>query len=129
MRISRIFLAAALGLGVAVAQTDGNGAISPEDALEYIKNTPNLVIVEVNTDYWKLKNGFPGALHIPHDEMQNRYDEIPRDVPVLLHCGAGVVSVPAYETLRAKRPDIKTLGYIAGKPPVSEFLEWKKAQK
>ena len=36
-----------------------------------------LVIVEVNTNYWKLKPGFTGALHIPHDEMATRYREIP----------------------------------------------------
>lgn len=33
------------------------GALSPKDALEYMKNTPNLVIVEVNAEEWKLSNG------------------------------------------------------------------------
>ena len=32
-------------------------------------------------------------------------NEIPSGVPVILHCGAGVVSVPAYETLMEKRKD------------------------
>lgn len=102
------------------------GGLSPEDALNYIEENydKGLVIVEVNTDYWKLKNGFSGAMHIPHDQMAARYDEIPSGVPVILHCGAGVVSVPAYETLKEKRPDILQLSYIAGRPPVSEFNKW-----
>ena len=43
-------------------------------------------------------------------------NEIPSGVPVILHCGAGVVSVPAYETLMEKRKDIH--------PPVDEFNKW-----
>lgn len=53
-----------------------------------------------------------------------KYDEIPSGVPVILHCGAGVVSVPAYETLMEKRKDIPQLSYIAGHPPVDEFNKW-----
>ena len=102
------------------------GGLSPEDALEYMKAhyDEGLVIVEVNTDFWKLATGFTGAMHIPHDQIAERYDEIPAGVPVILHCGAGVVSVPAYETLMEKRPDIPQLSYIAGKPPVKEFNKW-----
>ena len=51
-------------------------------------------------------------------------NEIPSGVPVILHCGAGVVSVPAYETLMEKRKDIPRLSYIAGHPPVDEFNKW-----
>lgn len=102
------------------------GGLEPEKALEYMKEhyDEGLVIVEVNTDYWKLETGFTGAMHIPHDQMAERYDEIPSDVPVILHCGGGIVSVPAYETLMEKRPDIPQLSYIAGRPPVTEFNAW-----
>lgn len=57
-------------------------------------------------------------------EMAERYDEIPEGCPVILHCGAGVVSVPAYETLIEKRPDIPELSYIDGAPPIKEYNEW-----
>lgn len=102
------------------------GGLSPEDALEYMKNTPDLVIVQVNTAEWKIIPGFTGALWIPHDEMEERYGEIAEGKPVLLHCGAGVVSVPAYETLIEKRPDIPELGYIAGSPHsiIPAYNEW-----
>jgi len=46
------------------------GGLEPEKALEYMKKhyDEGLVIVEVNTDYWKLETGFTGAMHIPHDQ-------------------------------------------------------------
>ncbi len=102
------------------------GGLEPEKALEYMKEhyDEGLVIVEVNTDYWKLETGFTGAMHIPHDQMAERYDEIPSGVPVILHCGGGIVSAPAYETLMEKRKDILQLSYIAGRPSVTEFNEW-----
>lgn len=100
------------------------GGLSPEEALEYMKTTENLIIVEVNTAQWKKTTPFTGALWIPHDEMAERYDEIPEGCPVILHCGAGVVSVQAYETLIEKRSDIPELSYIDGVPPIKEYNEW-----
>ena len=100
------------------------GGLTPLAALDYMKTTPNLVIVEVNTNYWKLKTGFIGAMHIPHDEMEKRYNEIPQGRPVILHCGAGAVAPSAYETLAQKRHDIPELSYIAGSPLILEYNEW-----
>lgn len=119
----------------AVAVTDKTanwlGGLSPEQSLAYMKehHAEGLVIVEVNTDYWKLKTGFIGALHIPHDEMADRYGEIPAGKPVILHCGAGVVSVDAYKILSEKRKDIPQLSYIAGAPPVAEYNAWLSEQE
>ena len=104
------------------------GGLSPDDALAYMKRTPDLVIVEVNAPEWKLKEGFSGALWIPYTEMAERYAEIPEGRPVLLHCGGGIVSKDAYKTLQEKRPDIPELGYIAGAPPVHAYNEWKKTR-
>jgi len=117
-----------------VAQTKGThklGGLSPEDAFKYMKETKDLVIVQVNTAQWKIDPGFDGALWIPHDEMEKRYNEIPAGRPVILHCGAGVVSVPAYETLLKKRPDIPELSYIAGSPHgiMKEYNAWVRSQK
>lgn len=52
------------------------GALSQEDALEYMMNTADLVIVEVNAPEWKLRNGITGAMYIPYTEMAERYNEI-----------------------------------------------------
>lgn len=100
------------------------GGLTPEDALEYMKKTENLVIVEVNAPEWKLRRGFAGAMHIPYTEMAERCGEIPAGRPVLLYCGGGIVSVEAYGVLREKRPDIPQLAYIAGAPLVREYNEW-----
>lgn len=105
------------------------GGISPENALEKMKTTDNLVIVEVNAPEWKLSTGFTNAMYIPYTEMEKRYDEIPKDRPVLLHCGGGIVSQDAYKILTEKRPDIPWLGYIAGAPMVSEYNEWLERQE
>lgn len=105
-------------------QTDALGGMSPKDALEYMKTTEDLVIVEVNAPEWKLSTGFTRAMYIPYTEMGERCDEIPEGRPVLLHCGGGIVSVEAYETLLEKRLDIPQLGYIAGVPPVHDYNKW-----
>ena len=118
------------GYGLAETPVDNTdnwlGGMEPQKALEYMKerHKDGLVIVEVNTDYWKLKNGFKGAMHIPHDEMEARYNEIPSGKPVILHCGGGIVSVNAYNILMEKRKDIPQLSYIAGAPLVSSYNEW-----
>lgn len=70
------------------------------------------------------KNGFKGALRIPHTEIAERYNEIPKNRPVILHCGLGEVLVLAYETLLQKRPDIPQLSYIKGAPPIQAYNEW-----
>lgn len=70
-----------------------------------------------------------GALWIPHDEMAERYGEIPEGCPVILHCDADVVSDPAYETLTEKRPDIPEISYIDGAPPIKECNEWLEGQQ
>lgn len=105
-------------------QTKYLGGISSQDALDYMKKTPNLVIVEVNAPEWKLRTGFKNALYIPYTEINRRYGEIPKNRPVLLHCGGGIVSVEAYEILKKKRPDIPELSYIAGVPKIAEYNDW-----
>lgn len=113
-------------MGMQSEKTNALGGMKPSDALEYMKTTPDLVIVQVNTAEWKIEPGFTGALWIPHDEMAERYDEIPEGKPVILHCGGGIVSVPAYETLLEKRPDIPELSYIAGSPHsiIDKYNKW-----
>ena len=100
------------------------GGQAPNIALEYMKNTKNLIIIEVNNPEWKLKSGITGAIWIPYTQMAERYSEIPAGKPVLLYCGGGIVSVDAYKTLQEKRPDIPELSYIAGPPPVTSYNEW-----
>lgn len=106
------------------AETHLLGGLAPEKALEYMKQTEWLVIIEVNQKQWKKKTPFVGAMWIPYDELEKRCDEIPLGRPVILHCGRGVVSVPAYKTLIKVRKDIPELSYIDGAPLIEEYNRW-----
>lgn len=100
------------------------GGLTPGDALEYMKTTKNLVVIDVREPQWLGSTWFTGALLIPHTQMVTRYSEIPADRPVILNCGAGVNAPKAYQTLIEKRPDIPQLSYIAGGPLFREYNEW-----
>lgn len=81
------------------------GAMSPEKALEYMKKTENLVIVDVATRSWYAKEHFEGAINIPienisPDEAEKLYLDIPAGRPVILHCRLGMVVPGAYRTLK-----------------------------
>lgn len=102
------------------------GAMTPVKALEYMKTTKDLVIVEVRTPEWLGNTWFTGALLIPHTQMATRYSEIPENRPVILNCGGGVNAPKAYQVLKDKRPDIPQLSYIAGSPLFREYNEWVK---
>lgn len=102
------------------------GAITPEEALEYMKNTKGLVVIDVAAEDMYIVQHFNGAVSIPFDELEDRYNEIPANKPVLLHCRKGVLAPKAYELLKGKRPDIKELRYIAGAPLFAEYNKWSK---
>ena len=104
------------------------GGLSPENALEYMKNTPELVIIDVREPKW-IDRYFTGSMRIPWTEMERRYSEVPSDKPILLNCGAGVVAPRAYKILQEKRKDLKSLCYIAGTPLFSEYNKWLKSNK
>jgi len=101
------------------------GGLSPEEALEYMKATPNLYIIDVREPEWyEGYMQFTGNVHIPRSKLAERYKEIPTDRPVILNCGAGVQAPRAYESLKELNIDVKQLSYIAGSPLFREYNEW-----
>lgn len=109
------------------------GALSPEAALEYMKNTPNLVIVDVAATRWYNEEHFEHAMNIPIEELDSgeedaRYLEIPSGRPVLLHCRRGMIVPGAYRRVLELRADIPEISYIDGTPPFAEYNEWLAAQ-
>lgn len=104
------------------------GEMSPEDALEYMKTTPDLVIIDVREPQY-INQSFKGEMQIPWTKMAERCDEIPAEKNVLLHCGLGMVVPNAYRILQEKRTDLKSVAYIAGAPLFKEYNEWLKANK
>lgn len=105
------------------------GAMSPEDALEYMKETENLVIIDVAATKWYDESHFEGAINIPVEELASEaedalYMEIPADRPVLMHCRRGMIVPGAYDRVLELRPDIPVISYIDGTPLFDEYNEW-----
>lgn len=105
------------------------GGMEPAQALEYMKATKNLVIVDVAASRWFATKHFAGAVNIPienisSDEAAELYRNLPARRPVLLHCRLGMVVPGAYQTLKALRPDIPEVAYIAGRPLFDEYNAW-----
>ena len=106
------------------------GGLSPEEALAYMKATPNIYIIDVREPEWyEGYTQFTGNVHIPHSQLAKRYKEIPTDRPVILNCGMGMVAPRAYELLKKLDIDVKRLSYIAGSPLFREYNEWIAKQK
>ncbi|MBR4909597.1 MAG: hypothetical protein IKZ43_11365 [Acidaminococcaceae bacterium] len=110
------------------------GAISPEQALEYMKKTKNLVIVDVAPRKAYDKGHFIGAISIPieglsKEEEDKRYKElIPAGKPVLIHCRRAIFAPNAYKRIVELRPDIPEISYINGAPLMQPYNEWKSTQ-
>lgn len=62
----------------------------------------------------------PGARHVPLGDLEQRLGEVPRDVPVIVHCQSGARAAIASSILRARGYDDVRL-YSAG------FGEWQAA--
>lgn len=102
------------------------GAMTPEEALEYMTETENLVIVDVAATRGFERIHFEGAINIPIEELDRAgedalYMEIPGGRPVLLHCRQGVIVPGAYERVKELRPDIPEISYIDGSPLFDEY--------
>ncbi len=101
------------------------GAKTPDEALSYMKSTPNLLILDVREDEWY--NGysqFQGNVHIPKSQLAARYKELPANRPIIINCGAGVVAPQAYEILRKLQAHVMELSYIAGTPLFAQYNNW-----
>lgn len=62
------------------------------------------VHVDVRTEEEYASGHIPGAIHIPHDQMEERFEELieKKDQPILLVCRSGRRSVFAAEVLYQK---------------------------
>ena len=94
--------------------------LTPEDALEYMKNTENLIIIDTR-DLEVKPNSFVWWIEIPWNQMESRYTEIPEWASVLLHCWGWNVAPKAYEALLKINPNLNSLGYIAWTPLFDEY--------
>lgn len=110
------------------------GSMEPAQALEYMKTTPELVIVDVATRSGFERIHFAKAINIPIEnissaESKELYMQIPTGRPVILHCRLGMIVPDAYRTLKSLRPDIPEISYISGRPPFDEYNTWHKTNR
>ena len=107
------------------------GALKPEQALEYMKKTKDLVIIDVAPSKAYDKGHFIGAISIPVEvlsieEEEKRYKElIPAGKPVLVHCRKSIYAPAAYKRIIELRPDIPEISYIDGAPMLKQYNDWK----
>jgi len=115
--------------GNAFAQQKDFGPLTPAEALEYMKKTSDVFLLDVSLAEKFATKHFVGAVNIPHSELLSRINEIPADRPLLLNCRLGRTCVKTYPLIRELRPDIKTVLYIAGIPLFTEYNVWIRARK
>jgi hydroxyacylglutathione hydrolase len=84
--------------------------LSPAEARKRI--TDGVAVLDVREpDEWQ-GGHVEGAIHIPLGSLEDRIAEVPRDVPVLAYCGAGMRSTSAASIL--ERAGIETVMSIRG---------------
>ncbi len=99
---------------VSAVEQRRDAALSPRQAIAYINDTPNLVIIDVRSQKEFYGGHLQNAVNIPLYDFQNSAKNIPSGSPILLHCMFGYRSLQAYKLLRRLRPDIREIRYVAG---------------
>lgn len=58
------------------------------------------LVLDVRTPAEFAAGAYPGAVHIPVQELARRHRELPRDRPIVVYCAAGIRSAWAERFLR-----------------------------
>lgn len=77
--------------------------ISAADAVKFLKQNPETVVLDVRTSSEFQEGHIPGARLIPIDEIENRLNEVPKQVKhLLVTCQGGTRSAAACQFLSEK---------------------------
>ena len=95
-----VFLLAVSGCSVPEEGSDYMN-ISQKKAKEMMENLEEFVLLDARSEEEFLEGHIPGAMVIPHDEIEERAEaEIPeKDVPVFVYCRSGNRSKTASKAL------------------------------
>ncbi len=95
-----------LATRVAYAPRLRAGAISNEEFTRIASLPPearkNVLILDVRNRFEAKSGKIKGALNLPHEELEARLSEIPKDRRILIHCGTGALAEAAYNVLKGK---------------------------
>lgn len=114
-------LAALLWMGACPAVAEGDFKMSPQAALQYRAETPNVLVLDVRTPGEYAQGHLDDAVNIPVEELETRLGEVPADRPVLIHCRTGIRAERAYNLIREKKPEVKDMRIVKGH--VDELLK------
>ncbi len=92
-----------------VASTERLG---PDVAAERLRAPAPPVLIDVRAAGERGVTRIPGSLHLPLNHLRQRFGEIPRDRPVLVHCAGGYRSAVAASLLQ--RAGFQDVAEIAG---------------
>jgi rhodanese-related sulfurtransferase len=91
------------------------GAMSIPDFEKIARDIPaDSVVIDVRDPSEWAKTGIvPGALIIPIDTMHRRFNEVPKDKKIIIHCAAGNRALQAWRLLTEK--GYKNVSWVDGK--------------
>lgn len=124
---------------ISVAETESTirqndlGALSPEEAFDYMKKTPKLLIVDAATTRWYQTKTFEGAVNVPVEELSDSelteaVKKLPTGQPILVHCRRGMVAPRVYRRIKEVRPDVPEISWLNGTPLFDEYNAWVKSE-
>ena len=64
-----------------------SSAITVDELNDKLENGNELLLVDIRTEDEYSSSHIKGAVSIPLDEIPDRYDEIPRDIEVVVYAG------------------------------------------
>ena len=79
-----------------------NKEISAPEAVILRENNEEAVLLDIREHSELTICRIEGALHIPMDEVPERYEALPRDAPLIVFCHHGMRSLHVVQYLEAK---------------------------
>ncbi|MGB5728098.1 MAG: rhodanese-like domain-containing protein [Thiogranum sp.] len=75
------------------------GAIAPKEFVALEESRDGVLFVDVRTDQEAAAGVIRDALHIPLEQLEDRYADLPKDKEIILYCANGIRAEMAYQTL------------------------------
>lgn len=110
LRLTLVFMMLFMGYAVsspAKSEVSALTSVTPQEALAYIEQTPDVFILDVRTPAEFAQKHIPDAVNIPVEELKGRIDEVPADRPVVVYCRSGMRAGKAGAMLNQAKPEMK----------------------
>lgn len=118
-----IMLTSVLGLGLGGCDNAPANGIDPAELIAHIQNDNAPLILDVRTESEFVVSHIPGAVNIPHTEVNKRLAELPIDksAEIVIYCTRGVRAASVEDILIVA-------GYQHIKMLNGHFAEWSKLE-